>query len=78
MRTFLRNVSPGRKLYTMRTLHSVWNVSILQHTGRMPDGMRCCEANVFYRAIIPNGIHIDIHKITRHLMFVTLFKLQPT
>ena len=45
-------------------LHSVWNASILQHTDRIPDGMRCFVAFVFYRAIIPDGIVLDIQTIT--------------
>ena len=64
----VRNVSLGSKLYVTQPLHSVWNASILQHTGRIPDGMRCFVAFVFYRAIIPDGIVLDIQTITQHLI----------
>ena len=61
----VRNVSLGRKLYLAQPLHSVWNASILQHTGRIPNGMRCFVACIFYRAIILNRILFDIHTITQ-------------
>ena len=75
----VRNVSLGfvethcnASLLT-QPLHSVWNASILQHTGRIPDGMRCFVAFVFYRAIIPDGIVLDIQTITQQLILQHCF-----